>query len=392
MRTRILVCLYLVVAVLPLAAHVLHLSDRPIFGALAPAPRPALSGDAVRSEEYQKAFTAWFDSELGWKGYSITTDNAILLHAFHDTKPGPGVVLGKRGVLFSPEDIAYYNRGRDQLPSPAAVDALADKIAALQAALRAQHRALVPMLVPSKTSMYREAIPAERTRDLGLPRPTDVGVDQALRQALDARGVAYVDAHQVLTAPGVDRNQVWGPKARHWSTYGGCLTMREVMRTYVALTGNDQPPYDCPPEPRWRPPGHDDFDLWNLLNTWRPPKLDKQRTWAVHVPPADDVEKPTVIFVGTSFCWNIMRDASDSRRFRELHMNYYHHGVVAWPAGIDTEVAPYSKEWRALFLDRDLYVLDLFEPFLLESGIYVDQFLAEVGGEIERMAGARPQP
>jgi hypothetical protein len=388
MRARILVSLYLAIAVLPCAAKALKLRDHSIFGALAKAPKPALSADGVRSEDYQKAFTAWFDSHLGWKGYSITTDNAILLHAFHDTKPGSGLVLGERGVLFAIDDIGYYNRGVDQLPSPANIDALADRIGALQAVLRAQHRALVPVIVASKTSVYRDAIPRTWTRAFGELRPTDLGVYRAMKRALDARGIAYVDAREILTAAGVQRDQVWGPEARHWSTYGGCLAMREVMRAYAALTGTDEAPYDCRPGPRWRPSGHDEFDLWNLLNTWRPPRIRKIRTWAVHEPPPDGAARPSVMFVGTSFCWNIMYDAFDSGRFGQVHMNYYNKTLVEWPADIHTDIHPYSPEWRALFLDRDLYVLDLFETYAGGVDTYVDQFLAEVGGEIERMAGS----
>jgi acetyltransferase AlgX (SGNH hydrolase-like protein) len=388
MRTRILVCLYLAVAVLPTAVKLFRLHDHGIFGALPGAPRPALSADGVRSEDYQKAFTAWFDSDLGWKGRSIMTDNAILLHAFHDTKPGSGVVLGERHVLFAIDDIGYYNRSVDQLPSPARIDTLADQIAALQAVLRAQHRALVPVIVASKTSVYRDAVPRAWTRALGEPRPSDAGVYHAIKHALDARGVVYVDAREILTAPGVQRDQVWGPEARHWSTYGSCLALREVMRAYTALTGDDQLPYECRPGPRWRPPDHDDFDLWNLLNAWRPPRIKKLRTWAEHEPPPDGTARPSVMFVGTSFCWNLMRDAGDSQRFAQNHMNYYDKTLVEWPANIHTDIHPYSPEWRALFLDRELYVLDLFEPYLAAPDTYADQFLAEVGGEIERAAGS----
>lgn len=387
MRTRILVCLYLAIAVLPIVASTLKLRDRKISGALPRAPRPELSADKLRSEDYQKAFTAWFDSHLGWKGGSIMTDNAILLHAFHDTKPGSSVMLGDRGVLFETDDISYYNVGAEQLPLPGAIDARAARIGALQAALRARHRALVPVIVPSKTTVYRDAIPSDWTRALGDPRPSDVGVYRAMKLALEARGILYVDARAILTAAGVQRDQVWGPQARHWSSYGSCLVMREVMRAYAVLTGTDDAAYDCRPELRWSPPDDSDFDLWSLLNAWRPPRIDEYRTWAMHEPPPDGTPRPTVMFIGTSFCWTIMHDAFRSGRFRQLHLDYYDRTLVEWPANIHTAVHPNSPEWRAVFLDRDLYVLDLFETYLHVPDGYVTQFLDEVGGEIERMAG-----
>jgi hypothetical protein len=292
-------------------------------------------------------------------------------------------MLGDRGVLFASDDLGYYNAGADRL-QPLALVARADRIGALQAALRLQHRALVPVIVASKTSVYRDAISRDWTRALGEPRPTDVGVYRAMKRALEDRGIAYVDARAILTAPGVERDQVWGPQARHWSIYGACLVMREVMRTRAALTGTDEAAYDCRPGPRWRPPGHDEFDLWNLLNAWRPPRISGYRTWTLHEAPPDGTPRPTVMFVGTSFCWNIMWDAFDSGRFRQVHMSYYDKTLIEWPTNIRTDIHPHGPEWRALFLDRDLYVLDLFEAYLLAPDGYVDQFLAEVGGEITR--------
>jgi hypothetical protein len=388
--TRIMVGLYLAIAALPLAVMALELPDHEIFGALPPAELPEPSVDEFRSEGYQKAYTAWFESRLGGKGYSIATDNTILYRLFRDTKPGSAVGLGRRGVLFKDEDLAYYNKDGDDLPPQAKVDALADKIGALQALLAAHHRALVPLIIPSKTTLYRRDVPPLWTRDLGQPRPSDLKVYDAMKRALDARHIRYVDARALFTAPGVVPEQVWGRQGRHWTTYGACLAMRDVMRDYAALAGLAAPAYDCLPAREWRPTAHDHFDLWNLLNLWRPPRINQLVPLVQHAAPPPASATPSVMFVGTSFCWNIMYDATASQRFGEMHMDYYNRTLVAWPADIHTDVRPYTKEWRDVFLGKDLYVLDLLEVFLLAPDTYVDEFLAEVGGQLERTLGDAP--
>jgi hypothetical protein len=92
------------------------------------------------------------ENKLGFRGYAIHLDNTVLYHAFHEIRVGALFVRGEGNVLFMHDDIEYYNRTEgldaDQLAGFAA------KLAELQAALRAQHRAIVPIIVPSKTSVY----------------------------------------------------------------------------------------------------------------------------------------------------------------------------------------------------------------------------------------------
>ena len=54
-------------------------------------------GRAHLSNNYGQAYTAWFESRLGFKGYSVTTDNALLFHLFGETKTGSQVMIGNDG-------------------------------------------------------------------------------------------------------------------------------------------------------------------------------------------------------------------------------------------------------------------------------------------------------
>ena len=88
-----------------------------------------------------------------------------------------------------------------------------------------------------------------------------------MKRALDRAGVAYVDARALFTRPGEPRDRLWAPQARHWSDYGACVALREIMRLYVTLTGTPFA-FDCTPQQisgwRWHP----DYDLKNLTNAW----------------------------------------------------------------------------------------------------------------------------
>jgi hypothetical protein len=374
---RVLVCLYVALAALPFVAMKLHAGDHAIAGRLPPAPYPQRSFAALKNETFQRAYTDWFESKLGFKGYAIATDNSILFHLFHETKPGSAVKLGDDGVLFNDEDTAYYNKNGAWLPAPPRVDQLATKIAALQSQLRARGRALVPVLTPTKTTVYRDKIADQWRRPLGEPRPSELTIYEAFRRALIAKHVEFVDARAMLLSGQLARDDVWRPYARHWSDYGACVVMKAVAARYAALTDRAPLPYDCTLARQEQPLTHDDFDLWRLLNIWSPPEPDRVEPVAIHSDHSPVAAPPNLLVIGTSFCWNLMRDAGKARVFGTVHMDYYDKTLVPWPDGAWSQVQPGTPEWRRVFLGADLYVFDLFEGYLLSpDDTYVDTFLS----------------
>jgi hypothetical protein len=385
---RLLVALYVALAALPAIAMLTGLRGRELVGALEPTPRPALRPGAFLAERYQKAFAAWFEGDLGLKGTSISIDNAILYHAFGETKQGATVRIGEDRVLFSDEDINYFNKHGPWLPDPAYIDLLADQIADIQRRLRAQRRALVPVIIPAKTSIWRDKVPEVWKLDLGEPRPSDVRVYRAFKAALERRGVAFVDARQLLearaAAPGASREDLWGTDARHWTSYGACLAMQEVATVYARLTGRARPPHECAFARARKAKSHVDFDLYRLLNARFVYPSRRDVPVVPHAAPDRVIERPRTLFIGTSFCWTPLRDAVDSGVWGPLHLNYYNQTFVAWPENTQSPVEPASPQWREVTLDNDLYVLDLFEGFLAAPGAYVELFLKEFLAELDR--------
>ena len=392
---RILVCAYVLVAILPLAAMALRLRDKHINGVYVHPPRPTLSLSTVTSEAFQIATTAWFEDRLGWKGYSVHVDNSILFHVFGETKPGANVRVGDDGVLFQPDDIYFFAKYAKGLqPDAAQIEAFVAKLARIQGRLKAMGRALVPVIIPSKTTVYRDAVPEQWRRDVGDPPPTDTQIYTVFKAALDRHGVEYVDARAMMMAPGARRDLLWGRQARHWSYYGACLALREVAASYRELTRRPLGDYPCDvttttTAPRW----HDDYDLLRLLNAFGVPRAPEPVP-VVSVPEVDpSIEKPTALLVGSSFTWMLVRDAQRSGVLGKLHFNYYNNSIFDWPTdrrvttpwqepgGIPLEVD--SPAWRAATVGKDLYVLDLFESYLI-IGSYSGDFLAQLEQTLAR--------
>lgn len=384
---RILVGVYVALAALPVTAMVTGIRGREIFGVLDPTPRPTPTLATVTDEKFQHAFVAWFEHELGLKGVAVAADNAVLYHVFRETKTGAFVRLGKQRVLFPHEDINYYNKHGEWAPDPAYIDDLARQIADVQVRLRAQHRAFVPVIIPSKSTVWRDALPERWVVDLPSPRPSDE-TTRLVREALDRHGVRYVDAVKMFAESPLPRRDLFGPDARHWSGYGACLANSAVLSLYAELTGAPRPAHACNYERSFTIGRVDDFDLKRVLNAYAVYRSIKDMPLVTHPPPPPGAPVgPRTLYIGTSFCWWLLYDAEASRAFGRASFNYYNQTFVDGPEGARHPVVAGDGDWRRLTLGNHLYVLDLFESYLGGRGSYVELFLRELRAELDRGGG-----
>jgi hypothetical protein len=384
-----LVCVYLALAALPVIAWKARLPDHHLNGVLPRAPylRPTLT--SVRREEYQPQITQWLERKLGLRAWSIWIDNTILYHAFGETKGDSHVKVGRGGMLFERDDISYFNKDGEWLPDPRALDRFAADIARLQALLRARGKALVPFFVPSKTSFYPDEVSPLWTRDHGAPRPSTEHVYLAMKRALAARGVVLVDGLEILRAAPAPRDALWGRQARHFSSYAGCLCVRETLVRYAELTGT--PPVDYPCAQRWDPMAedHGDLDLYRLLNAWGVSR-DPLGSSADHEPrPAPPApHAPRTLWIASSFGWVTFGDAVLSGRLPEVHLDYYN-STVHDTGGEAFPVHAFDAPWNELFPTRDLYVLELFETYLGSANYFGVDVVAALLEAFERPPAAR---
>jgi glyoxylase-like metal-dependent hydrolase (beta-lactamase superfamily II) len=391
-RARLLanIAAYLALALLPIIAMLSGVVGPRLYGVVEKAPAPELSFDAVWAERFQHRAADWFQHGLGLRGYSIQIDSGILYHAFGETKHGSTVLIGEDDTLFIADDLNYFNKYGVAVTGSPYLDELAGKLAALQQAMARQGKALVPVIVPSKTSIYRDKVPAQWTAELGEPRPTDLETYNGLVLALAAHGVRYVDARKLLSTHPEPRHLLWGPQARHWSRYGACLVLSQVATAYAELTGEPRPPHDCTLKmERVTKRSTADLDLLALMNA-KYTKPTYPEAAAAHYEPAPPGPRPRVVMNGTSFCWELASQAEESGRWGEVHLNYYNNAFYE-VAGLRKEhkLEVGSPFWRTAILDKELYVLDLFEGYLM-GGVYIDGFLKDATEALTADDPARP--
>lgn len=368
------VALYCAILVAPVAIHAAGVRHK-LRGALPPDKRPALTVDAVLDERFQRGFTRWFENHRTLFGLPVYADNTALYRVFGETRFGARVVLGREApYLFVDEDLGHLNLREYNLPTPEAVDALAARLARLQATLRARGTSLVPVIAPAKTSVFPDQIDPRWRRFDGEP-PSDRAVYRPLVAALGRHGVRFVDMRAELTSGRHDRAAIWAPEARHWSYYAACLAWQGVLAHHAALQGGAPSAYPCVlgHEPATRM--HAQFDLWRLLNVWTVPRSSDRAPVAVHAPPADGAPRVRALYVGTSFGFEMLEDAGRSGRFDDPQFLYYDSTLISRPVHVTAPMSALDPAWPALVARKDLIVLDLMEAAVFSGHPYLTRFL-----------------
>ncbi len=353
-------------------------SDHPLDGVEVSASRPALTLATVRDESYQQKLTAWFEQHWGLRGYAVRTDNTLVLAAFGETRGGTPAWPARDGVLMMAEDVDYVNR----VGPPEAVIAAAKKTARLQTKLRARGIALVPVIIPAKTSIFRDAVP-DRWRRRGAFGASDENAYGAFRRTLEAEGARFVDGRALLLGLHLPPSRIFAPTGRHWRPSAACRVLQEavdVARADLPELGTAQ--IDCK---TWIDPNPsraaEELDLFRLLNVWRPKPSDADVEVFVGEHGTPGLQLPT-LFVGSSFVWTFGRVSHDLEVLRPSLFYYYNAQVVDLATmAPGPKVMPHTAKWREETFSKRLVVMGILETYLPADG---ESFIQEVEEEVDR--------
>lgn len=351
------------------------ISDVPLNGVEVSAKTPVLSFAAIRSEAFQTDAVAWFEQHWGLRGYAVRTDNTLVLRLFRETRTAT-VIVNRDGSLVGNEDIAYVNTSVDR----ADVIARAKLFARVQEKMRRRGKVLIPVIMPAKTSFFRDEVPLEWRRR-GSYEASDVDVYGTFASSLKDNGVVFVDARALLLAERKPGDQIFAPPARHWRLSAACKVLQSVLdaaRPELPELGAEQ--IDC--RTRIDPHadvGADDFDLFRLLNTWdSPPRIDVE---TFDGQTATEPLKIPTLFVGSSFVTKFAHIARDIGVLRPSLFYYYDRSVVETGTFATTKkVEPFTEVWRADTFGKRLFILGVLETFLPWDG---ETFLSELDKELD---------
>lgn len=275
-------------------------SAEPLRGVPPPPPAP-WSVEAFLAGETQKAVSAAIGQLQPVFPPAVRIRNQFL-YSVLGVSGAPDVAIGRDGRLF---ETAYIDEfcARGAAPDPAFIDAWASRLRAIQDAVEAKGKDFVYLITPSKAAVYSRYLPEK----LNCPSLARGSIDKLspYRAALDARGVAYVDAASLIlaTAPSYPID-LFSPVGTHWNGLGAAIAARELTRRLKNGKSAALPPYDFDWMKREEATGAD-IDLLRLLNLLWPDR--RHPVASVVGRSARACEKPPQVFaVGGSFLIEVL--------------------------------------------------------------------------------------
>lgn len=338
---------------------------------------PNFSVARARSESFQHELTAWFDQHWALRGYAVRTENTIGVRVFGETRTDQHAAVGREGVLFTRDDLAYVNRAE----SPTATVALAKQFGRVQQKLRARGTEMLPILIPSKTTLYRDFVPATWRRRGAFGR-SDTDVYAPFVETLRADGTLFVDARALLVAESKRPEDVFSHPGRHWRPAAGCRTLQaavDALRSRIPELGTAQ--IDCTTKLDEHPSvALEDFDIFRLINIWGEQPRNVEVDLLTGSAASSELRFPT-LYVGSSFVWKFSQVTRELRAFSPAYVYFYDESIVDSDTTlIIKKVVPFTDEWRKDTFGRQVIIVGVLETFLPEDG---KKFLDEVEKELD---------
>jgi alginate O-acetyltransferase complex protein AlgJ len=285
-----------------------------------------------------------------------------------------GVLIGKENWLFEKVYIDWFNEPKT-CQDEGEVRRLVAQIKTLQETLSARGKAFLFVISPSKVSLYPEYIPEQCFKPKA--QADDRNFAAEFRKQLAESGVTFVDGTEVLRRWKKPNEYVFAPLGTHWSHYGCFRVWQEAMPLL-----NQQLEHPLPiPEVaslEYVGPRGIDADLFWLLNLPTCPFEIKPVPYPVLPPfePLAEEQRPSVLFLGTSFVWGLIDTAYLCKSVRDADFLYYYQYTIHHectdvdptlqagesPTMVKREPVDADRlDWQQLLLGKDLVVLEYCE-------------------------------
>lgn len=364
----LLLATFLAVCALPTVNMVWALVDqKPLEGVVEARRRPELSLSSVFTEEFQHAFTAWYELYYGARPTLARLDNSVHYHAFQEARPDKLIRVGRNDTLYIAEHLWHWN-------NRAVFDVTrhARRVKRAQEALRAHGIELAVITIPTKTTLWPEDVPPAWTSELPAPRPSFVNLEQRFPIELRRYGASFVDGPTVLAELGRrEREAVYTRTGRHLASPASCLLIDEALRLARPRLprGTRVGAMDCAYEMRGDVDLlEEEYDLFRLLNVWSPRPAAKAPVVRRVVPETVPLaQRPRTLVVGSSFGWRVLTELHRNHIGSDLQFHYYSNRLIDWPSVHAVDVRVGSPSWRTLMESKDLVVYVVPEEYFADE-------------------------
>jgi hypothetical protein len=325
----------------------------------------ALTLANVINQKEQSYAEEVFKRRAGLFDVLVKTDNQLnyLFFKTVSSNPHSTVVLGEQGHLI--EHLYLRDSNRIAPAKEKDLHAVAIKLKRLQDYLTGRGIDFVLVISPNKPAFYPEIVP-NRYRIAGAEARFNART--FMTEQLQRQGVRYIDGYELLKRKQSELNvPMFSPIGTHWNEVGGCLVASEILKQAKGSQQHAQ--FDCVVDGVHDRPAYHDSDLLRLANLWveAPFLRPAPRVQIAHAP-QKNAQPWKVLTIGSSFCWELMRQFENSGAVSQQEFLYYFHRRTRSASfrGANFDHSRYNV-WKEL-KERDLVVIEINQAVLTKAG------------------------
>lgn len=379
---------------------------KPLNGVYYAAKDMPLALNTLCDGSYQSNLEEKLRFSFGFRELFIRTYNQYLWDFYHKTL-NYTIYVGKDNWIYGRDEIInYYQSGmysytNDPAEMRRRCDREADRLCKVQHILDEYGNFVFISLLPTKSFIYPEYLPENPGLTL---EPFHAFIYYP--HIFDSLDVNYVNVFRIFQDwKGKVAFPLYPKTGKHWTFVASGYAYDTIERYIEAKTGMNLRNYSMDgayPDVTEYP----DNDLEGVLNLWRPIKPNQNYYASYHLDADTTAIRPTLLYVGDSYFWNLTRSVPFGYIFSNYQYWYYNSTVVFNPRFDHTNDADilyellnariielsYSPEqlyaFSNSFLPKALLYLT-HEDAEIDSTLNVIAATVEKDTETERMAEAK---
>jgi hypothetical protein len=322
----------------------------------------------VMDGSFQSSFEKRFSRWLSLFGTLVKTDNQLSLWLLQQVSSNPKsrVVMGRDGHLIERSYLPAFNR--IGVPKRSNLITVANQIVTLRDLLKSRNKAFVFLISTNKPNFYPTLVPPWYQVSGAKSKPSSYDI---FLELLRARGLEPLDSRALLHAAEAQSSvAMFAPTGTHWNGYGACLVSAEIGEQARAQLNRPISRLTCSVVGVDGPPTTQDLDLLQITNLLFPHSLVKQvpRTSFKFTPSDATGDKPRLLMIGTSFCWELLQVLQRNPIFSDLEFLYYFQRQVLSRGGKQRPISKDTFDILAAVDRSDVVVIEVNEAFVHRAG------------------------
>ena len=358
---RIFIAVFIILLFAPIIQRRLNIFvETNLYGVEIASIRPEFSWQSWKIENFQKNFEQWFEDRIGFRAGLIKTNNQIDFDVFEELAQNNNskIILGKNNYLYEKGNIDSHNNVFKMETS--LIETEIQKLKELQDKLAAKDVPFLLIISPNKATIYPEYIPEKYINKNELQKTSNY--DEIIF-FLDKYNINYFDTHAFFLAQReMNDYLLFPPGGTHWSYYGACLVVKELMQKLEVLDQKNLINISCTPVIRNNEPYGYDIDLKNLVNLWTDQEINNTTDHPTISRDEDPYAyQPNLLFIGDSFSWQILSIMDGQKLYQERDFFYYYSRNDTYPEKTFNFIDKENFDWKTEVLSKDAIIMEINE-------------------------------